>query len=71
MTGKQNTWNAYEKLVLSELSDLKTSIATINGTLVEMSNRVTRVEVKAGIWGAAAGIVAAIPVAIAMVYHLH
>lgn len=67
---KNNGWNEYEKLVLSELTDLKVSVATLNVAVSKVSTRVSVVEVKAGVWGALAGLVVSLPIAFEVLRHI-
>lgn len=70
MVAKKNGWNSYEKLVLSELADLKLAIGLITDALAKITTRVSVVEVKAGIWGALAGAAMAAPIAYELVRHV-
>lgn len=64
---KNNGWSKYEKLILSEIKDLKTSVKDMANTLGTINTRVTVLEWKSGLWGALAGLITAIPTAILVV----
>lgn len=62
-TADQNGWSAYEKLVLSKLEALEQGLAETQEAVVLVRVDVATLKVKAGIWGAVAGV---IPAAIGM-----
>lgn len=51
------------RLVLSEVRDLRTDISVMK---VSVEHRLTKVEVKAGMWGAAGGVAVAIAIELAL-----
>lgn len=53
-------WSAYEKLVLGELDSLKTRLDGVDEKLVLVRIDVAQLKVKAGMWGAAAGLIPAL-----------
>lgn len=60
-----NGWNTYEKLVMSELSDLKRDVESLHEELILMRIDIAMLKVKAGAWGALAGAIPAIAAYIA------
>lgn len=64
---KTNGWSKYEKLILTEIKDLKTAVIDMRDTLGSINTRVTVLEWKSGLWGALAGLITAIPTAILVV----
>ena len=50
-------WSAYEKLVLSELEELKQGMVGLEEQVVLVRIDVARLKVKAGLWGGLAGLV--------------
>jgi hypothetical protein len=61
-----NGWSAYEKLVMGELAALKTEVAAIDEKLTLIRIDVAQLKVKAGIWGAAAGMIPALVTGLAV-----
>ena len=53
-------WQGYQKLVLSELVRLSSAVEALRADIVEMRVDVGRLKVKASLWGAAAGVLAAL-----------
>jgi len=51
------------RLVLSEVRDLRTDVGSMK---VSVEHRLTKVEVKAGMWGAAGGVAVAIAIEVAL-----
>lgn len=48
-------WSAYEKLVMSKLDDLEQGLADVRAEVIAVRIDVATLKVKAGVWGAAAG----------------
>lgn len=65
MMNETTGMSAYEKLVLTRLDQLETRIESIDEKLVLVRIDVAQLKVKAGIWGAAAGMIPALVTAIA------
>lgn len=61
--GSDNGWAGYQRLVLKELSDLSTGQQRMEDKLEGLVVDVAMLKVKAGVWGAAAGM---IPAAVAI-----
>lgn len=61
MPGAENdgNWDEYRKLVLSELRRLERAVNGLHDEVAELKVEVARLNVKAGLWGALAGIVTA------------
>ena len=59
-------WSAYEKLVLEKLDDLETRVEVLDEKLTLVRIDVAQLKVKAGIWGAAAGMVPAMVTGLAV-----
>lgn len=53
-------WSAYEKLVMHELSTLKEELEEVKEGVTLLRIDVAQLKVKAGIWGAAAGMIPAL-----------
>lgn len=53
-------WQGYQKLVLSELQRLSTAVEGLRCDVVDMRVDIGRLKVKASLWGAAAGVLAAV-----------
>lgn len=53
-------WSAYEKLVLDKLDSVQHDIRELQEGLILVRIDVAKLKVKAGVWGAAAGMVPAI-----------
>jgi hypothetical protein len=53
-------WSAYEKLVMSQLAGLDSDVKAIDEKLMLLRIDVAQLKVKAGIWGAVAGMVPAL-----------
>lgn len=64
---KSNGWSKYEKLILSEIKDMKEAVGDLSKTLIAINTRVSVLEIKSGLWGALAGLITAIPTAILIV----
>lgn len=54
------SWSAYEKLVMSTLHEQKTEIAEMHEDIVLLRIEVAKLKMKAGIWGAVAGMIPAV-----------
>lgn len=50
-------WSQYEKLVLSELSDLKSEQRATRNELSKVKAELSALQVKAGVWGGIAGLI--------------
>jgi hypothetical protein len=61
-----NGWSAYERLVMSKLETLETRVDGLDEKLTLIRIDVAQLKVKAGIWGAAAGMIPAIVTALAV-----
>ena len=59
-------WSAYEKLVLEKLDDLETRVEVLDEKLTLVRIDVAQLKVKAGIWGAAAGMIPAMVTGLAV-----
>lgn len=57
-------WSAYEKLVLDKLDSLEHGLEDLRGEVVGVRIDVATLKVKAGIWGAAFGMVPALVTAL-------
>ena len=55
---KQNGWNEYSKLILSELERHSSQFKEVIKAVQDVDKRITVLEVKAGLWGVAGGLVA-------------
>lgn len=56
----ESNWTSYEKLVLSELETLRDRADRIDEQIVLLRLDVASLKVRAGIWGATAGLVPAL-----------
>lgn len=67
----ENGWNEYQKLVLSELTrhsqELEEIRSKVTSIELALSNDITAIKVKSGVWGAIAGM---IPVCILIIFYL-
>jgi hypothetical protein len=54
-----NGWNRYERLVLSEIADLKVDLAEARAEIVACRIEIATLKVKSGLWGAGAGFIPA------------
>lgn len=61
-----NGWSAYERLVMDKLETLEDRVDGLDEKLTLIRIDVAQLKVKAGIWGAAAGMVPAIVTALAV-----
>ena len=61
-----NGWSAYEKLVLSRINAIEHDIQTLDEKLTMLRIDVAQLKVKAGVWGAAAGMIPAVITALAI-----
>ena len=52
-----NGWSAHEKLVLSEIRDLKQDVRGMQTDLTMIKSELAALKVKAGAWGALAGLI--------------
>lgn len=59
-------WSYYEKLVTAQLAALEQKVGDIDEKLTLLRIDVAQLKVKAGLWGAAAGMVPALIAAIAV-----
>lgn len=64
---EKNGWNEWSKFVLKELERLNTCYERLDEKLDNMTNEITALKLKAGVWGALAG---AIPVVVAILIWL-
>ena len=67
MTHDTNGWSEYEKLVMATLERYQTWLGEINKKLEEMNAEIAKLKIKAGVWGALAGM---IPVVITILIYL-
>jgi len=67
LTHDTNGWSEYEKLVMSTLERYQTWLENINLKLEQVNTEITKLKIKAGVWGALAGM---IPVAITILIYL-
>lgn len=58
-------WSAYEKLVLSEIEDLKVELHNIDEKVTLARIDIAQLKIKAGMWGAVAGLIPGIVVVMA------
>lgn len=56
----ENTWSAYEKLVMEKLDTLERRVDGVDEKVVMLRIDVAQLKVKSGIWGAAAGMIPAL-----------
>lgn len=61
-----NGWSAYERLVMNKLETLEDRVDGLDEKLTLIRIDVAQLKVKAGIWGAAAGMIPAIVTALAV-----
>lgn len=66
-TPSPNGWNEWSKYVLKELERLNACYEKIDNRLDMVQDEITKLKIKAGIWGLVAG---AVPVAIALTIKL-
>lgn len=59
-------WSAYEKLVMDKLETLEDRIDSVDEKVVLLRIDVAQLKVKAGVWGAAAGMVPALVTGLAV-----
>jgi hypothetical protein len=59
-------WSAYEKLVMNKLETLEERIDAVDEKVVLLRIDVAQLKVKAGIWGAAAGMIPALVTGLAV-----
>ncbi len=59
-------WSAYEKLVMDKLETLEDRIDAVDEKVVLLRIDVAQLKVKAGIWGAAAGMIPALVTGLAV-----
>ena len=57
MPDEGNGWSEYQKLVLSDLHDLKQSNKEARETMSRVGAEIAALKVKAGIWGGLAGLI--------------
>lgn len=55
-----NGWNQYEKLVLSEIRDLKEEVAGMHDQLTLVRIDIAMLKIKSGLWGAGAATIVAL-----------
>lgn len=53
-------WSAYEKMVINRLDQLERDTAAIDDKLTLLRIDVAQLKIKAGLWGATAGVVPAL-----------
>lgn len=58
-------WSAYEKLVLSEIEDLKVELHNIDEKVTLARIDIAQLKIKAGMWGAVAGLIPGVVVVMA------
>lgn len=66
MSTTENGWSAYEKLVMSELSDLKGEMVELHKEVTLLRIDLATLKVKAGVWGGVAGLVPALVTGLAI-----
>jgi hypothetical protein len=54
-----NGWGVYQRLVLSEIADLKSDLADARAEIIACRIEIATLKVKSGLWGAGAGFVPA------------
>jgi len=54
-----NGWSVYQRLVLSEIADLKSELADAKAEIISCRIEIATLKVKSGLWGAGAGFVPA------------
>lgn len=59
-------WSAYEKLVLDKLETLEGRVDAVDEKVVLLRIDVAQLKVKAGVWGAAAGMIPALVTGLAV-----
>jgi len=59
-------WNAYEKLVMDTLENLETDVTDLREEIVLLRIDVAQLKIKAGIWGAIAGMIPALLASVAL-----
>ena len=64
MPHEESTWNQYQRLVLSKLDEHQSEISQIRSHVVQIRIDVSALKIRAGVWGALAGLLPAIGVAI-------
>jgi hypothetical protein len=64
----QESWESYQKMVLTELQDLKNANRETQKEITLTRIEVEKLKVKSGIWGAAAGLLASVGVAVVSVF---
>ena len=58
------SWEAYQKMVLQELKDLKDAHRETTREVTQTRIEVEKLKVKSGIWGAVAGLVSSCSIAV-------
>jgi len=62
---KSNGWDVYQKLVLTQLADLKEAneklASKIEGFQLEVTKEISALKVKSGVWGFIGGMMVIIP----------
>lgn len=61
-----NGWSAYEKLVMSKLETLEDRVDAIDDKLTLVRIDVAGLKIRAGIWGAGAGMIPALVTSLAV-----
>lgn len=59
MSNEASGWSAYERLVMNKLETLETRVDAVDEKVVLLRIDVAQLKVKAGVWGAAAGMIPA------------
>lgn len=60
----ESGWNAYQRMVLTDLDELKAGLADVREEVVGVRIDVATLKVKAGIWGGVAGFIPALVTAL-------
>ena len=55
-----NGWPEYRKMVVGDLERLTAEVRWLRNDIAKMSDAVSALKVKAGVWGALAGLLAAV-----------
>jgi hypothetical protein len=66
MTNEPNSWSAYEKLVMNKLDTLEDRVDALDDKLTLVRIDVAGLKVRAGIWGAVAGLIPALVTSLAV-----
>lgn len=52
-----NGWSEYQRLVLSEIHELKEDTRALRDSVAKMQAELSALQVKAGVWGGLAGLI--------------